>query len=63
MPFIKCNFQVAPVWPDYGCNIFKDGVFVEGRIYKNYSGNAMMDEVKDMKRFEFPVADGYTIEW
>lgn len=54
---------VDPKWPDYGCNIYKNGKFVEGRIYKNYSGTAMMDEVKDMKAFDFKPADGYKIEW
>jgi len=54
---------ISPEWPDYGCNIYKDGVFIEGRIYPNYSGNAMMDEVKDLKRFTFKQVDGYDIEW
>ena len=62
------SYQIfsAPVsrkWPDYGCNIYKDGIFVEGRIYANYSGNAMMDEVKDLKWFTYKPADGYKIEW
>lgn len=54
---------VSPEWPDYGCNIYKDGAFIEGRIYPNYSGNAMMDTVKDLKRFTFKQVDGYDIEW
>ena len=59
----KFNTPVSPKWPDYGCNIYKNGVFVEGRIYPNYSGNAMMDEVKDLKQFVFKPAEGYKIEW
>ena len=54
---------VNPKWPDYGCNIYKDGIFIESRIYPNYSGTAMMDEVKDLKWFTFKPADGYSIEW
>lgn len=63
MTYKTFNAPVEPKWPDYGCNIYKDGEFVEGRIYPNYSGNAMMDEVKDLKRYEFPVSEGYTIDW
>jgi hypothetical protein len=36
---------------------FETGEFVEGRHYEMYSGNAMMDEVKDLKRI------GYRVEW
>jgi hypothetical protein len=59
----KFNTPVSPKWPDYGCNIYKDGVFVEGRIYSNYSGNAMMEEMSYLRRFEYLVSDGYKIEW
>jgi hypothetical protein len=63
IPYKIFNAPVDPKWPDYGCNIYKDEVFVEGRIYSNYSGNAMMDEMKDLKRYEFKPEDGYKIEW
>jgi len=63
MAYQTFSTPVSPKWPDYGCNIYKDGVFIEGRIYPNYSGNAMMDEVKDLKRFTFKPVDGYNIEW
>jgi hypothetical protein len=63
MEYTPFSTPVDPKWPDYGCNIYKDGVFIEGRIYHNYSGNAMMDEVKDLKRFAFPVSEGYEIKW
>lgn len=63
MTYKTFNAPVEPKWPDYGCNIYKDGEFVEGRIYPHYSGNAMMDEVKDLKRYEFPVSEGYEVRW
>jgi hypothetical protein len=63
MEYVTFNTPVYPKWPDYGCNIYKDGVFIEGRIYRNYSGTALMDEVKDLKRLSFPASDGYQIRW
>jgi hypothetical protein len=43
----------------YYANIYNDetGVFIEGRHYEMYSGNAMMDEVKELRRL------GYRVEW
>tara|TARA_R110000823_G_scaffold260029_4_gene381012 strand:+ start:1297 stop:1488 length:192 start_codon:yes stop_codon:yes gene_type:complete len=63
MPYKTFSTPVSPQWPDYGCNIYKDGDLVEGRIYKNYSGYAMADEVKDLKMFAYKPAEGYSIEW
>ena len=37
--------------------------FVKSYDYKGFSGNAMMDEVKDLKQFTFKPADGYSIKW
>ena len=63
MSYQTFKAPVDPKWPDYGCNIYKNGVFVEGRIYKNYSTIAMMYEVKDLRMFEFRRAEGYEIKW
>lgn len=63
MSYETFKTPVDPKWPDYGCNIYKGSKFVEGRIYKNFSGHAMMDEVWYLKQFEFPVSKGYKIEW
>jgi hypothetical protein len=42
---------------NYYANLYKDGKFVEGRHYEMYSGNAMMDEAKDLRQM------GYKVEW
>lgn len=42
---------------NYYMNLYKDGEFVEGRHYEMYSGHAMMDEAKDLRRM------GYKVEW
>jgi hypothetical protein len=44
---------------NYYANLYnaETGEFVEGRHYEMYSGNAMMDEVKDLKQC------GYRVEW
>jgi hypothetical protein len=42
---------------NYYMNLYKDGKFVEGRHYEMYSGNAMMDEAKDLRQM------GYTVKW
>ena len=44
---------------NYYMNLYdaKTGKFVEGRHYEMYSGNAMMDEARDLRRL------GYKTEW
>lgn len=44
---------------NYYANLYstETGLFVEGRHYFQYSGTAMMDEVKDLRRL------GYRVEW
>lgn len=42
---------------NYYMNLYKDGEFIEGRHYEMYSGNAMMDEAKDLRQM------GYKVEW
>lgn len=44
---------------NYYMNLYdaKTGEFVEGRLYEMYSGNAMMDEAKYLRRM------GYRVEW
>ena len=44
---------------NYYVNIYngESGEFVEGRHYEMFSGNAMMDEVKDLRHM------GYKVEW
>jgi len=44
---------------NYYANLYdaKTGEFVEGRHYEMYSGNAMMDEAKDLRQM------GYKVEW
>lgn len=44
---------------NYYANLYnkETGEFVEGRHYEMYSGNAMMDEVYDLKQM------GYRVEW
>lgn len=44
---------------NYYVNLYnaKTDKFVEGRHYEGFSGNAMMEEVRDLKR------EGYRVEW
>lgn len=43
---------------NYYMNLYdQDGVFVEGRHYEQYSGNAMMDEAKELRQC------GYVVKW
>jgi hypothetical protein len=44
---------------NYYMNLYdaKTGEFVEGRHYEMYSGNAMMDEAKELRQL------GYKTEW
>jgi hypothetical protein len=42
---------------NYYMNVYKDGKFVEGRHYENYSGNAVMDSAIYLRM------KGYTVEW
>ena len=37
--------------------------FVKSYDYKNYSGNAMMDEIKDLKRHLYKESDGWRLEF
>ena len=37
--------------------------FVKEYIYEGYSGNAMMDEVKDLKRLLYKPADGWRLDF
>ena len=57
---------------DYGYTLFvykkdkrcKDGErFVKSYPYRNYSGNAMMDEVKDLKRSLYKPSDGWRLDF
>jgi hypothetical protein len=57
------NQPISPKWPDYGCNVYKNGEFIVAHLYENYSGYAMADEVMYLRRFEYPSSEGYTIEW
>tara|TARA_B110000259_G_C13989503_1_gene391859 strand:- start:1461 stop:1673 length:213 start_codon:yes stop_codon:yes gene_type:complete len=41
----------------YGVNLYKDGKFVEGRIYEMYSNSMMMHATSSLKR------DGYEVKW
>ena len=44
---------------NYYANLYnvKTGEFVEGRHYEGFSGNAMMEEVRDLKQ------EGYRVDW
>lgn len=37
--------------------------FVKSYEYSNYSGNAMMDEVKDLKRTLYPPSEGWRLDF
>ena len=37
--------------------------FVKEYIYEGYSGNAMMDEIKDLKRLLYKPADGWRLDF
>ena len=37
--------------------------FVKSYEYKGYSGNAMMDEIKDLKRALYKPADGWRLDF
>ena len=41
----------------YGVNLYKDGKFVEGRIYEMYSNSMMMHVVSSLK------CGGYDVKW
>lgn len=47
---------------DYYVAILKDGQFVEGRRYEDYSGTAVHDEVKWLAE-QFPRDQGYIVQW
>lgn len=47
---------------DYTVNIYKDGQFVKAYRYEGYSGNAMMDEVKDLNK-KYPESEGYQLKY
>ena len=57
---------------DYGYTLFvykKDGRckngerFVKSYPYPSYSGNAMMDEIKDLKRHLYKPAEGWRLDF
>ena len=55
---------------DYTIKVFKkdnrckDGFrFVKEIPYPNYSGNAMMEEARDLRRNKYKVEDGYKVVW
>jgi len=53
------DLTVAQDFATYVVNLFKDDTFIEGRIYKGYSGHMMMNEIYELKRFA-----GFTsVEW
>jgi hypothetical protein len=37
--------------------------FVKEYLYEGYSGNAMMDEIKDLKRLLYKPADGWRLDF
>jgi len=41
----------------YGVNLYKDGKFVEGRIYEMYSNSMMMHVISSLK------CGGYEVKW
>ena len=43
---------------NYFVNLYMGDEFIEGRNYKGYSGNEMMNEVSELKNI-----DGFTVEW
>jgi|TARA_B110000858_G_C17782961_1_gene465724 hypothetical protein len=46
------DLDTAKTFGQYGANLYKDGLFVEGRIYEMYSGHMMMNEIRELKQFE-----------
>ena len=48
---------------DYAVNIYKDGKFVKCLRYQGWSGTAMHEEVRDLRRHAYKPDDGYTLEW
>ena len=50
------------VWGSYTLTISQNGVVIKAIEYTRMSGTAMMDEAF-MLRFQYPVSEGYTIDW
>ena len=48
---------------DYYVNVYKDGEFVECLRYEGWSGTAVHEEVRDLKRYEYPPGEGYILVW
>lgn len=46
----------------YLVTVTKNNQFVQAQLYSGYSGHAMQDIVPDIRR-QFPVSDGYRVEW
>lgn len=48
---------------DYAVNVYKDGVFQICHRFKGWSGTAVHEEVRFMKQNQYPVSEGWTLEW
>lgn len=48
---------------NYQLKVYKKGKLIRTEVYENYSGNAMMDLVKDLKKNIFKPKDGFTLEF
>ena len=49
-------------WGSYVVTISQNGSVIKTIEYNGMSGSAMMDE-EYMLRFQYPVSDGYKIDW
>lgn len=49
-------------WGAYTVRIYQRGALVREIEFRNMSGHAMMDMVYGL-RFDYPIADGYAIDW
>jgi hypothetical protein len=48
---------------EYVVNVYRNNEFVVAYRYTGYSGNAMMEEVKELRIRKYPISEGYSIEW
>ncbi len=48
---------------EYAVNIYQHGTFVIAYRYTGYSGDSMMEEVRELRRRAYPADQGYAIEW
>ena len=48
----KIDLNTVDTFGSYGCNLYKDGEFIESRVFTNCSGQMFMNEARENSQFE-----------